>query len=214
MQTSVLRLNPQDFDPQALQTAGEILRSGGLVVFPTETVYGVAADATNADAVAHLRGAKGRPETKPLPLMITGEEDIRAFARETTPLAYELAHAFWPGPLTLVVEASERVGEWIHAGTHRVGLRAPDHPVAQGVLRAAGRPLALSSANLSDSPDAVTADQALIALGGRVDLVVDAGPARMGSPSTVIDLTAQPPCILRPGQISKADLELYLSVGL
>ncbi|HEY3266657.1 MAG TPA: L-threonylcarbamoyladenylate synthase [Armatimonadota bacterium] len=211
METRLLRTDPAHPDPAILQEAGRILRAGGLVVMPTETVYGLAADALNPEAVAALRAAKARPEEKPLPVMVSGAADIPMFTTESPSNALSLAAAFWPGPLTLVLEANQRVGESVHAGTGKVGLRAPDHAVAQGILLAAGRPLALTSANIAGQAPARSAQEALAALNGRVDLIVDAGPAALGEPSTVLDLTCDPPRILRPGGVSIERLRRLLS---
>jgi L-threonylcarbamoyladenylate synthase len=212
METRFLTIDPAQPDPEVLAEAGRILRAGGLVVMPTETVYGIAADAFNVGAVETLRAAKGRPDTKPLPVMVAGADEIREFARRVPPEAQALAQAFWPGPLTMVIDSGDAIGEAVHSGTKKVGLRAPDHPVAQGILKAAGRPLVLTSANLSGEPDATTGQEALAALDGRVDLVVDAGPTRLGQPSTVIDLTAVPPRILREGRIPADRLREYISL--
>lgn len=213
METRLIHTDPTHPDPEVIERAGRVLRAGGLVVIPTETVYGLAADALNPEAVGRLRAAKGRPDTKPLPVMLADSGGMAGFARDIPPTAFPLAGAFWPGPLTLVLRADDRVSEAIHAGSGKVGLRVPDNAVAQGILRAAGRPLVLTSANLSGGADATTAGEAMEALGGRVDLIVDAGPSRLGRPSTVLDLTAQPPRILREGGVSAERLRDILLPG-
>lgn len=202
----MLAVDPANPEATVLREAGRVLAGGGLVVIPTETVYGIAASALDPVAVARLRAAKSRPDTKPLPVMVGGAADIEVFAAEVPPLALELARRFWPGPLTLVLKAASGVGEFVEAGSGKVGLRAPDHRVAQGVLAAAGTPLVLTSANLSGEAPARTAREALEALGGRVDLYLDAGPCVLGEPSTVLDLTTEPPLILRAGAIGADDL--------
>ena len=201
-----MAVDPANPDEGVLREAGRVLVGGGLVVIPTETVYGIAASALDPVAVARLRAAKSRPETKPLPVMISGASNIEAFAAPVPPLALQLARRFWPGPLTLVLKAANGVGEFVHAGSGKVGLRAPDHAVAQGVLAAAGTPLVLTSANLSGEKPARTASEAREALGDRVDLYLDAGPCALGEPSTVLDLTTEPPIILRAGAIAADDL--------
>jgi len=209
METRIVRTDATNPDQEALAEAGGVLRAGGLVVMPTETVYGVAADALDPAAVRALRMAKGRPDEKPLPVMVRGLEDARSLAH-LPPAAEALAEAFWPGPLTLVAPAGGQVGDAIHAGTGKVGLRAPDHAVAQGILAAAGRPLALTSANRSGEPDTTDGEAALRALDGRVDLVVDAGETALGRPSTVLDLTVDPPAILREGGIAAEQIRAVL----
>jgi L-threonylcarbamoyladenylate synthase len=204
--TRVLAVDPIRPDPDALREAGRILRRGGLVIVPTETVYGIAADARNPAAIARLRAAKARPDAKALPVMVAGNADIEFMATHVPPMASRLAGRFWPGPLTMVLHAAPGLVEAVHAGTGKVALRAPDHAVAQGVLAEAGCPLVLTSANMSGEAPARTAAEAVAALGGRVDLVLDAGRCRLGEPSTVLDLTTDPPSILRAGTLSGDDL--------
>lgn len=214
MQTTILKTEPLSPDSAVIAEAARALAGGQLVVFPTETVYGIAADVRQEDAVRRLREAKGRSDTKPLPLMVAGPDDLAAYARDVPEDAYALARAFWPGPLTLILHANARVPEAVHAGTGRVGLRAPDHPVAQAILAAAGGALALTSANRSGEDDTTSAQAAMDALGGRVALIVDAGEAREGRPSTVLDLTASPPRILRQGGITADHLQEVLPLVL
>jgi L-threonylcarbamoyladenylate synthase len=212
MNTQIITLNAADPEANLVEQAARVLRDGGLVVVPTETVYGIAADAGNPEAVAKLRTAKGRPDTKPLPVMASGFDDIERLSDNPPAAALALARAFWPGPLTLVVSAAASVGPAIHCGHGTVGLRMPDNRVAQAILDAAGRPLALTSANLTGAPDATTAAEALAALNGRVDLVVDAGPANLGKPSTVVDLSTIPTVIRREGSITPEQLRPYLDI--
>jgi L-threonylcarbamoyladenylate synthase len=213
MVTRVVLIEPGSPDPAAIAEAARILRTGGLVVVPTETVYGIAADAMSAAAVERLRRAKGRPDTKPLPVMVGGADEMDRLASRVPAEARRLAEAFWPGPLTIVLPASPVVGEHVHAGTGAVGLRSPDDPVARAVLRACGGPLALTSANLSGEPEAADAATALSSLEGRVDLILDAGPCRLGRPSTVLDLSSEPPRVLREGAVSVAELREYVVLG-
>lgn len=209
--TRVLAVDPVSPDPAVLREAGSILRNGGLVVIPTETVYGIAANALDADAIGRLRAAKGRPETKPLPMMVSGPSEAGAFARRVPAVAQALMLRFWPGPLTIVLEAGDNVLEAVHAGTRKVGLRAPDHLVSLGALTEAGCPLVLTSANVSGEPAATTADDAARNLGGRVDLILDAGPCALGEASTVLDLTGSQPVVLRQGALSEDALLASLS---
>lgn len=202
----IVAVDPANPDEAVLREAARVLAGGGLVVIPTETVYGIAASAIDQAAVARLRAAKSRPENKPLPVMVGGLAGMDALAAEVPPLARELARRFWPGPLTLVLQAGTGVGEFVHAGSGKVGLRAPDHAVARGVLAAAGMPLVLTSANLSGEPAARTAREAADALGDRVDLYLDTGLCAIGEPSTVLDVTTEPAVILRAGAIGEDEL--------
>jgi L-threonylcarbamoyladenylate synthase len=206
METRVLTLDPRAPSQDLLAEAGAVLRAGGLVAVPTETVYGIAADAGNAAALARLRLAKGRPEDKPLPVMVSGPAQMSRLAREVPAAAMALAERFWPGPLTLVLWADDGVSDGVGAGTRTVGLRCPDHPVALGLLRAAGCPLALTSANLSGQPPATDAVGVLATLGGRVEMLLDAGPASLREPSTVLDLTDCPARVLRHGAVTEQAL--------
>lgn len=212
MTTKTLTTSAERPDPHVVEEAARVLRGGGLVIIPTETVYGIAADAGNPAAVARLRAAKGRPETKPLPVMAASPDDVRRLSHNPPPEAWSLARALWPGPLTLVLPAGSAISETIHAGSNAVGLRSPDHAVALAILTAIGRPLALTSANLSGEPDATSAEAALTALNGRVDLIVDAGASSLGRPSTVLNLTVKPPAILREGGVSADQLREFINL--
>lgn len=213
MVTRIVAVGAHPHGSRAVAEAAEILGRGGLVVMPTETVYGIAADAMSAEAVERLRRVKGRPDTKPLPVMVSGAGDLDRLASCVPQEARRVAAAFWPGPLTIVLPAAGVVGEHVHAGTGSVGLRAPDHPVAQAVLGAFGAPLVLTSANLSGEPEASDARTALTSLDGRVDLILDAGPCRLGRPSTVLDLSGGPPRVLREGAVTVAALRGYVALG-
>ncbi|MBI4913390.1 MAG: threonylcarbamoyl-AMP synthase [Acidobacteria bacterium] len=192
-------------DPAISEAAG-VLRAGGLVAFPTETVYGLGADGLNVSAVARIYAAKGRPATNPLILHVADREDARGLVADWTPEADRLARRFWPGPLTLVLPAGEAVPAIVRAGGPTVALRCPAHPVALALIRAAGRPLAAPSANRSQHLSPTTARHVETSLGGIVDCILDAGPTSAGLESTILDL--RPPFrSLRPGPISPSDLE-------
>ena len=199
-------LNPDD--PAGLARAAALLRAGELVAFPTETVYGLGGDATDDRAVAAIFAAKGRPRFNPLIVHVTGRE---AAARQAVfpPLADALAARFWPGPLTLVLPRRDdsAVSLLCSAGLPSLALRVPDHPVAQSLLEAAGRPLAAPSANPSGRISPTTAAHVLRALEGRIAAVLDGGPCRVGVESTVLDLSEGTPCLLRQGGIAQEDLE-------
>lgn len=196
--------------PKWLEEALSILRGGGAVAFPTDTVYGVGADPLREEAVAALFQAKGRPAEKAIPLLLSEMSQVEAVAREVPAVAEALARRFWPGPLSMVVWAREEVPAIVRAGGETVALRMPDHPVALGLIGAFGRPLAVTSANLSGHPAPVTAEEVLTQLRGRIPLLVDGGQCPGGDPSTVLDLTVDPPRILRPGPIPWEEIRACL----
>ncbi|MDI3298819.1 MAG: L-threonylcarbamoyladenylate synthase [Bacillota bacterium] len=194
---------------EEIRLAAAILRDGGLVAFPTETVYGLGADATNPQAVRGIFAAKGRPADNPLIVHVTGAEALDQAAEPTT-LALELARRFWPGPLTLVLPKRPGVADEVTAGLKTVGVRVPDHPVALALLRATGRPVAAPSANRSGRPSPTTAEDVLADLDGRIDAVLDGGPCRVGVESTVVDLTVRPAVVLRVGGLPLEELRPWL----
>ena len=188
-------------DEKQIDIAADILKNGGVVGIPTETVYGLAADALNGAAVAKIFRAKGRPMDNPLIVHIADFSDIRRFdlVREIPESAEALAKAFWPGPLTMIFKRTDAVPPEVSAGLDTVAIRFPSHPVAQAVIRAAGTPLAAPSANLSGSPSPTTARHVLNDMDGRIDAVLDGGASAVGVESTVITLAASTPRVLRPG---------------
>jgi len=191
-----------------LDTVIQTLQRGGLVAFPTDTVYGIGASAFDGGAVARIYEAKGRREDHPVPVLVAGPEDLDRLAASIPTGVRRLMDVFWPGPLTIIVPKRPDVPEEVsRAGT--VGLRAPAHPVALDLLRAAG-PLATSSANRSGEPPPTDPTEVLSALGGRVDLLVDGGEAPGGVPSTVVDCSRDSPTLVRAGPISlEAILEVW-----
>jgi L-threonylcarbamoyladenylate synthase len=207
------RLAPAD--PQAIAEAAASLRAGGLVAMPTETVYGLAADATNDRAVAAIYAAKGRPAFNPL---IAHVSNADAAAREGAldEFARRLAAAFWPGPLTIVapVAPSCRVSLLARAGLETLALRAPDHPIAQALIAAAGVPLAAPSANRSGHVSPTTAAHVAADLDGRIDWILDGGPARRGVESTIVACPGGRPRLLRPGALTRERIEAALGVAL
>lgn len=183
-----------------VEAAARLLRAGGLVAFPTETVYGLGADAHNPAAVRAVYASKGRPCDNPLILHVAGRADAEALA-EWNPRARGLAERHWPGPLTLVLTARPSVPPEPRAGLPTVALRCPAHPLALALLRAVGTPLAAPSANRSGRPSPTTAEAVLEELGGRIDAVLDGGPCRLGVESTVVDATGPELRLLRPGAL-------------
>lgn len=193
-------------DAAAIEEAAALLRSGRLVAFPTETVYGLGADGLNPEAVARIYAAKGRPATNPVILHVDGVASARALVSHWPAEAEALAARFWPGPLTLVLPACATVPTIVRAGGPTVALRCPAHPVALALIRATGRPLAAPSANRSQHLSPTRAEHVATSLGGAVDLILDGGPTTAGLESTILDLSGARPCILRPGPIAPAEL--------
>ena len=190
-----------------IQDAADLLRRGGLVAFPTETVYGLGADATNAEAVARIFAVKGRPATNPLIVHVADLETAKRYAATWSDAAQTLAAVWWPGPLTLVVPKTPEIVDAVSAGRPTVALRVPDHPVALELLRAFGGPVAAPSANKSTHVSPTTADHVRQELGDEVDIVLDGGPCSVGIESTVLDLTGDRPVILRPGGVARQKIE-------
>lgn len=190
--------------------AVQLLRSGGLVAFPTETVYGLGADATNSAAVQRIFAAKGRPSTNPLISHVADASVARRYAKSWPDSATRLAERFWPGPLTLVLEKTSAIVAEATAGLSSVALRCPDHLVALELLRAFDGPIAAPSANRSTRVSPTTAAHVRRQLGDRVDLILDGGACRVGIESTVLDLTRAVPMILRPGSVSREQIEAVI----
>ncbi len=197
-----------------LGEAVAILRRGGLVAFPTETVYGLGADALNPEALARIYVAKGRPRTNPLILHVSGLAMARPLVSEVTAAALRLMEAFWPGPLTLVLPKRAVVPDAATAGGPTVALRMPDHPLALELIRAFGGPLAAPSANRSEHVSPTTAAHVRTDLGDRIDLILDGGPCRAGLESTVVDLGGPVPRLLRPGPLTPDQLAAVLGTPL
>jgi L-threonylcarbamoyladenylate synthase len=207
MRTEILTVDARAPDGSAIAHAAEILCGGGLVAFPTETVYGLGANARDARVVAGIFAAKGRPSHNPIIVHVPGITQARELTTDWPKQAQLLAEHFWPGPLTLVLPRSPSVADLVTAGGPTVGVRVPAHPVALALLRATGLPLAAPSANRSAGLSPTRAEHVLADLEGRIALILDAGPTPGGIESTVLDVTMTPPRLLRPGPILPADLE-------
>ncbi len=206
MQTQLLDAN----DAEAIQTAGNMLKNGGLVGIPTETVYGLAADALNGTAVAKIFKAKGRPQDNPLIVHISEFSQINRLVKEVPEQAKRLAEHFWPGPLTIILPKSDIIPDEVSAGLSTVAVRFPVHPAARAVIDAAGTPLAAPSANLSGHPSPTTAAHVMTDLSGKIEAVLDGGTCAVGVESTVITLATPTPCLLRPGGITLEQLRSVL----
>lgn len=202
----LLHTDPAHPDPAALRQPARVLRAGGLVAFPTETVYGLGAHALDPAAVQRIYEAKGRPSYNPLIVHVADADAARALASAWPDEARRLAAAFWPGPLTLVLPKHDSIPDSVTAGLPSVALRVPAHPVAHALLREAGIPVAAPSANRSTEVSPTTAQHVARSLGGRVDVIVDGGPCPVGIESTVLSLAGPRPTLLRPGTISVDDL--------
>lgn len=198
-----------DKTPQGINRAAQLLLSGGIVAIPTETVYGLAADATDEAALHRVFAAKGRPQDNPLIVHIAETDTLKILARDIPESAYRVAERFWPGPLTMVLKRTDATAETVSAGLDTVAIRMPDHPVAQAVIRASC-PLAAPSANTSGSPSPTTAEHVLHDLDGKIDGVVMGDDCAVGVESTVVDLSGTPPRLLRPGGVSAENLREIL----
>ncbi len=193
--------------PEAVREGARLLREGKLVAFPTETVYGLGADAFNPLAVARIFEVKNRPEFDPIIVHIADLAQLKELVTQVPEAAHRLIEKFWPGPLTLILPKTEKVPGIVTAGLPTVAVRMPAHPVALNLIRAADRPVAAPSANPFGYLSPTTAEHVLTQLDGKVDLILDGGPCPVGVESTVLDLTAEPPTVLRPGGLAVEDIE-------
>ena len=205
---NTLFLSAQDPDTPAV--AARIIREGGLVAIPTETVYGLGADGLSEDAVAKICEAKGRPQDNPLILHVADPEEMEKICHSIPRAAYLLAEKFWPGPLTMVLPARDCIPKRTTAGLSTVAVRCPDCAVTREIIRLSGVPIAAPSANISGKPSTTTAEHVLHDHNGKIAAIVDGGPCRVGVESTIVDLTEQRPRLLRPGGIGPEELVAVL----
>lgn len=203
MNTEIININ----DGVGVRWAADLLKQGKIVALPTETVYGLAANALDGEAVRKIFRAKGRPQDNPLIVHIADFGEVYPLVTEVPAIAEKLANAFWPGPLTMIFKKSQAVPCEVSAGLDTVAIRMPLHPVITQVIKAAGLPLAAPSANLSGSPSPTTAQHVIHDLYGKIDGIVDGGACQVGLESTVLDITGEVPCILRPGGITGEQIE-------
>lgn len=210
MKTKYIKIDQsQDLSPQ-LSEAARIIQQGGLVAFPTETVYGLGANALDPDAVKKIFAAKNRPVDNPMIVHIANENELSEYAIEVPQIAKTLIHAFWPGPLTLVLRKSALIPREVTAGSQMVTIRLPDHKIARELIRLAGVPIAAPSANTSGRPSPTTAQHVLEDLEGKVDMVLDGGATNVGIESTVLDIVSRPPILLRPGHVTFEELQQFI----
>jgi L-threonylcarbamoyladenylate synthase len=204
LKVSVIKIDPANPDKDIIAVAAKVIREGGLVVFPTETVYGIAANLLDEKAMERLHRVKARPEGKPFTVHISDLEMIRDMGCAITGAAEKLMAEFWPGPLTIILRSRK---------TEKIGFRMPAGKAALELIRASGVPVVAPSANLSGKPAPVTAEEAMADLEGKVDMVIDGGRTNIGVESTVIDLTVSPPEILREGAIKSKDILKFIATG-
>ena len=202
MQTKLIKIDADDPNKEDMREAAEIIRSGGLVAFPTETVYGLGANALDPEASKRIYAAKGRPSDNPLIVHICRFEELLSIAKEVPPQAEKLADAFWPGPLTMIVWKNEKVPYETTGGMDTVAIRMPNHPVALALIDESGCMIAAPSANTSGRPSPTEAQHVAEDLSGKIAMILDGGPVGIGIESTIIDLTEEKPMILRPGYIT------------
>ena len=202
MKTTIIRMDNENIDHKALEAAGKVIRSGGLVAFPTETVYGLGGDALNPEASGKIYAAKGRPSDNPLIVHICRVEDLFTVAGDVNEAAVKLAEKYWPGPLTMIFNKKDIVPLKTTGGLDTVAVRMPDNGIAAGFIKASGGFIAAPSANLSGRPSPTDADHVIKDLDGRIDMIIDGGPCIIGLESTIVDMTGSVPMILRPGYIT------------
>lgn len=201
METKIVSMKEDKLNLEAIEEAGRILKEGGLVTFPTETVYGLGANALDENAVKKIFLAKGRPQDNPLIVHIA-EYNLNSYAKEVPEIAVKFAKAFWPGPLTIVLKKADIIPSATSAGLESVGLRMPSNKIALALIREAGVPLAAPSANISGRPSPTEVSRCVEDLSGKVDYIIGGDKSEVGLESTVVDCTVYPPCVLRPGGIT------------
>lgn len=215
MKTKIVKIDAgkEDFteqDEMALQEAGRILKQGGLVAFPTETVYGLGGDALNPESSRKIYAAKGRPSDNPLIIHIASTEALPLIVKDVNDKVKKVAESFWPGPLTIILPKSDAVPEETTGGLQTVAVRLPSHPVARRLIECAGGYVAAPSANVSGKPSPTLAKYVIEDMDGRIDMIIDGGEVGIGLESTIVDLTVEPPQILRPGYITQEMLNEVL----
>jgi L-threonylcarbamoyladenylate synthase len=206
MKTKILELKTHTLEEIAA-TASVVLKNGGLVVFPTETVYGIGANALDKDAASKIYMVKGRPSDNPLIVHLSSSDQISLYAKADHPYLKLLTNAFWPGPLTIVLPKKDNIPSEITGGLQTVALRSPSHPIAQAILQKSQLPVCAPSANISGTPSSTSFSHVLDDLNSAVDIIINGGESTVGLESTVLDLTSDVPIILRPGSITKEMLE-------
>ena len=210
MRTIIISVDPIMPESSDIAKAAEILKAGKLVAFPTDTVYGIGANAFNKDAVERIFTAKGRDSKKPLQVLIADKDDLNFIVEKQSDTLHRLTEKFFPGALTIVVQAKEDFPRWVTCGLDIVGVRMPSNPIALEMIKAFGKPIAATSANISGFSDPKNAQQVLEYLDGKVDFILDGGATPDNVPSTVIDVSVNPPKILRQGKLTVDELSKAL----
>lgn len=210
METKVIKIDENNIDAELAGKAGEVLKGGGLCAFPTETVYGLGANALDPKAVSNIFKAKGRPNDNPLIVHIAEAEQIYELVCEVNERAKAVMKHFWPGPVSIILKKSDIIPTCVSAGLDTVAIRMPSHPVARAVLKAAGVPVAAPSANTSGKPSPTVADHVFEDMNTKIDMIIDGGSCSVGLESTVLDLSGEQSVILRPGAVTAKDLEPYI----
>lgn len=208
----ILKLDTDTSEENILTQAAEILAKGGIIAYPTETFYGLGADATNEKAIEKIFAVKGRNFKNPISLIIGQTEDINHLVQDVPQTARKLMAAFWPGALTIVFLAANNVSPLLTAGSGKIGLRVSSHPIARGIVQKLKRPLTATSANLTGTPECTRASEVAKQIGGKIDAIIDLGNSLGTKGSTIIDVTCDPPVILREGAISRKTIEKYAAV--
>jgi len=208
----ILKIDDKNSEETILTRAAEILAGGGIIAYPTETFYGLGADATNEKAIQKIFTVKGRNFKNPVSLIIAQTDDIYPLVQDVPQTAKKLMAAFWPGALTIVFSAANNVSPLLTAGSGKIGLRVSSHPGAQGIVQKLKRPLTATSANLSGAPECTRASEVAEQLGDKIDAIIDLGNTPGTKGSTIIDVTCAPPVILREGAISRKIIEKYIDV--
>ena len=203
----ILKIVDKNSEEVILTRAAEIVAQGGIIAYPTETFYGLGADATNEKAISKIFAIKGRDFQNPIALIIGRTDDVLPFVQDVPQLAQKLMAAFWPGALTIVFSATDIVSPLLTAGSGKIGLRVSSHPGAGGIVQILKRPLTATSANLSGAPECVNASEVALQLGDKIDAIIDLGTTPGAKGSTIIDVTSNPPTILREGTISRKTIE-------
>ncbi|MBF8251322.1 MAG: hypothetical protein HW382_950, partial [Deltaproteobacteria bacterium] len=207
MMTKILKINPISPEPSKIKEAAEVINRGGTVAFPTETVYGLGADALNPEAIRKVFKAKGRPPDNPLIVHISDMDTFQLVAKKPVKAAIDLINRFWPGPLTIIVKKKKIVPGIVTGGLDTVAVRMPDNKIALSLIKMAGVPLVAPSANLSGKPSPTRSRDVAADLSGKIDVIIDGGKTRIGIESTVIDMTTSPPTLLRPGGLPVEEIE-------
>lgn len=194
VKTQIIKVDPVNPDRDSIEKAADVIRRGGIVAFPTETVYGLGVNADDKDAVARLYEVKQRPKNKPFTIQLADKAKIEEFATGISDLGHKFINQYWPGPLTLIFNSK-------NGKSQKVGIRIPDHPVALGLIKASGLPLAVSSANMSGNRPPVAADDIIALFDGKIEMILDGGKASIGVESAVVDMTVSPFKVLREGAL-------------